>query len=85
MKQKQTAKGAAVDKKDSSGSRKKKDVDPNAPKKPSNSFFWFCQEHRPGLQSRFEGRGVAGQHELTKVLAKMWSEIKPDDKKVGDP
>lgn len=62
--------------------RRKAGVDPNAPKKPSNAFFWFCQERKPSLQDQFKGRGVAGQHDLTKVLAKLWSEITPEDKKV---
>ena len=62
--------------------RKKANVDPSAPKKPSNAFFWFCQEYRPGLQERFRGEGVAGQHDLTKILAKLWSETSQEDKKV---
>ena len=62
--------------------RRKANADPNQPKKPSNAFFWFCQEHRPSLQERFRGEGVQGQHDLTKILAKLWSETAPDDKKV---
>jgi len=88
-KQKRTTKAAAVSgggkpkKGSKGGSRKKKsDADPLAPKKPSNSFFWFCQEYRPGLQEHFKGEGVAGQHDLTKVLAKLWSETNAEDKKV---
>jgi len=88
-KQKRTTKAAAVSgggkpkKGSTGGSRKKKsDADPLAPKKPSNSFFWFCQEYRPGLQEHFKGEGVAGQHDLTKVLAKLWSETSAEDRKV---
>lgn len=62
--------------------KRKSDADPNAPKKPSNAFFWFCQELRPTLQEHFRGEGVAGQHDLTKVLAKLWSEVSSEEKQV---
>ena len=84
-KQKRVPKTANLkQKKDSGGGsrRRKAGTDPNQPKKPSNAFFWFCQEHRPGLQERFRGEGVQGQHDLTKILAKLWSETAPEDKKV---
>lgn len=84
-KQKKTTKTAAGGraKKESGSTRKRKsDVDPLAPKKPSNAFFWFCQEYRPGLQEHFKGEGMAGQHDLTKILAKLWSETKMEDRKV---
>lgn len=64
------------------GRKKKGDGHSNAPKKPSNAFFWFCQEHRGSLQDQFRGEGVAGQHDLTKILAKLWSEATAEDKKV---
>ena len=64
--------------------RKKTDVDPNAPKKPSNAFFWFCQEKRAPLQEKFRGEGMSGQHDLTKALARLWSETAAEDKKVCD-
>ena len=63
--------------------RKKPDADPNAPKKPSNAFFWFCQERRAALQEKFRGEGMSGQHDLTKALAKLWSETAAEDKKVS--
>lgn len=68
--------------KGSSLKRKKPDADPNAPKKPSNAFFWFCQEKRAALQAKFRGEGISGQHDLTKALAKLWSETAAEDKKV---
>ncbi len=64
--------------------RKRGDGDPNAPKKPSNAFFWFCQEKRASLQEKFRGEGTSGQHDLTKALAKLWSETGTEDKKVCD-
>lgn len=66
----------------SSSKKKKSDADPNAPKKPSNAFFWFCQERRASLQEQFREEGVSGQHDLTKALARLWSEINTEDKKV---
>lgn len=65
-----------------SSNRRKKDTDSNAPKKPSNAFFWFCQEQRGSLEEQFRGEGVAGQHSLTKILAQKWGETSADDKKV---
>ena len=64
--------------------RRKGDVDANAPKKPSNAFFWFCQEHRGSFEDRFRGEGVAGQHSLTKILAQKWAETPTEDKQVSD-
>lgn len=62
--------------------RKRPVADPNAPKKPSNAFFWFCQEKRAPLQEQFRGEGMSGQHDLTKALAKLWGETAAENKKV---
>ena len=78
-KTKRTPKGAT---KSSPASRRKKDQDSSAPKKPSNAFFWFCQEQRGSLEDQFRGEGVAGQHSLTKILAQKWGETPTDDRKV---
>ena len=84
----QTGKGKKVTRKDGNtaqkGSTKKRkgDVDPNAPKKPSNAFFWFCQDKRAALQEQVKVEGLGGQHDLTKALARLWSETKTEDKKV---
>ena len=66
------------------GSSKKRrgDVDPNAPKKPSNAFFWFCQDKRAALQEQVKVEGLGGQHDLTKALARLWSETSTEDRKV---
>ena len=66
------------------GSSKKRrgDVDPNAPKKPSNAFFWFCQDKRAALQEQVKVEGLGGQHDLTKALARLWSETTTEDKRV---
>ena len=59
-----------------------KERDPNAPKKPANAFFWFCQEKRSEVQDRLAREGNVGHHDLTKVLSKMWGEVPNSDKKV---
>ena len=63
-------------------SRRRKDVDANAPKKPSNAFFWFCQAKRGSLEDQFRGEGMAGQHSLTKLLAQKWGETPSEEKQV---
>ena len=63
-------------------SRRKKNANSNAPKKPSNAFFWFCQEQRGSLEEQFRGEGVAGQHSLTKILAQKWGETTAEEKEV---
>jgi len=60
-----------------------KEKDPNAPKKPSNAFFWFCQDKRSEVQDMLAREGNAGHHDLAKVLSKMWSEATASDKKVN--
>ena len=60
-----------------------KERDPNAPKKPANAFFWFCQEKRSEVQDRLAREGNVGHHDLTKVLSKMWGEVPNSDKKVS--
>ena len=60
-----------------------KERDPNAPKKPANAFFWFCQEKRSEVQDRLAREGNVGHHDLTKVLSKMWGEVQNSDKKVS--
>lgn len=66
----------------STSKKRKGDVDPNAPKKPSNAFFWFCQDKRAALQEQVKVEGLGGQHDLTKALARLWSETKTEDRKV---
>lgn len=84
----QVGKGKKVTKKDGGATHKsyskkrRGDVDPNAPKKPSNAFFWFCQDKRAALQEQVKVEGLGGQHDLTKALARLWSETKTEDKKV---
>ncbi|CAH1398586.1 unnamed protein product [Nezara viridula] len=59
-------------------------VDKNAPKRPANPYFQFCQEQRT---STIEEMTSAGQSEpskidVTKHLAYKWNLLTQDDKKV---
>lgn len=68
-------------KKRESSKEKDKDRDPNAPKKPANAFFMYCQQQRTVMQDDQKDPTV-GHHELTKSLAKEWKSLATDDKKV---
>ena len=60
---------------------KDKDKDPNAPKKPANAFFMYCQQQRTVMQDDQKDPNI-GHHELTKSLAKEWNNLATVDKKV---
>ena len=63
-------------------SKQEKERDPNAPKKPANAFFMFCQQQRTVMQED-QKEATMGHHELTKTLAKEWNNLVPEEKKVG--
>lgn len=58
--------------------------DPDAPKKPANAFFMFCQQQRNSIQGdqKDPTAGPVGHHELTKQLAKEWNTLGAEGKKV---
>lgn len=65
----------------------KTDRDPNAPKRPSNPFFQFCQEQRQVLMEQISAELKPGEveptkQELTKQLAHKWNSLSVPDKKV---
>lgn len=62
---------------------KDKDKDPNAPKKPANAFFMYCQQQRTVMHDDQKDPNI-GHHELTKSLAKEWNNLATDDKKVHE-
>ena len=68
-------------KKRETSKEKDKDKDPNAPKKPANAFFMYCQQQRTVMQDDQKDPNI-GHHELTKSLAKEWNSLATDDKKV---
>ena len=73
---------SAVKKTKARGSSKaEKERDPNAPKKPSNAFFMFCQQQRTAIDQK---ESTVGHQELTKTLAKEWKNLVPEEKKVRE-
>ena len=62
--------------------RKGTKTDPNAPKRPANPFFQFCQEQRPRVMERLAGEPEPSKQELTKQLASTWKSLSAEDKKV---
>lgn len=63
------------------GSKRK--ADPNAPKRPANPFFQFCQEQRPRVMERLAGEPEPSKQELTRQLATTWKSLSSEDKKVS--
>lgn len=65
----------------------KQEKDPNAPKRPSNPFFQFCQEQRPILMEEMNsnlkpGESEPTKQELTRQLAVKWKTLSTMDKRV---
>ena len=56
-------------------------LDPDAPKKPANAFFMFCQQQRNSMHDDQKDSAV-GHHELTKHLAKEWNTLGAEGQKV---
>lgn len=55
------------------GKRKKKQKDPNAPKRALSAFFFFCNEHRAAVKAKNPSFGVG---DIAKALGKQWEECK---------
>ncbi|VVC88989.1 uncharacterized protein LOC126978623 [Leptidea sinapis] len=62
----------------------KPEKDPNAPKKPCNAFFQFCQEQRPVVfaETTNEMGSEPTKQEVTRQLASRWRSLSNEDKKV---
>ncbi|XP_023026067.1 uncharacterized protein [Leptinotarsa decemlineata] len=65
----------------------KSEKDPNAPKRPSNPFFQFCQEQRQILMEQISADLKPGEveptkQELTRQLAIKWKTLSVPDKKI---
>ncbi|KAF9437514.1 Non-histone chromosomal protein 6 [Entomortierella beljakovae] len=58
---------------------KKRRKDPLAPKRPSNAFFIFSQQHR---QQAREEKKEGNQSELTKFLGQQWKSMAATEKKI---
>lgn len=66
----------------------KAERDPNAPKRPANAFFQFCQEQRPVVMEQINSQLKPGEpeptkQELTRQLASKWRSLSNQDKKVS--
>jgi hypothetical protein len=61
---------------------KKRRKDPLAPKRPSNAFFIFSQQHR---QQAREEKKEGNQSELTKFLGQRWKSMPSTEKQVKHP
>lgn len=59
--------------------------DPNAPKKPCNAFFQFCQEQRPVVvaEANSEIGAEPTKQEVTRQLASRWRALTNDEKRVS--
>jgi hypothetical protein len=53
--------------------------DPNAPKRPANAFFFFCQMERANFK---EANQDASLSDLTKLLGQKWKSLTTEQKKV---
>ncbi|XP_068632092.1 TCF3 fusion partner homolog [Battus philenor] len=62
----------------------KPERDPNAPKKPCNAFFQFCQEQRPLVvaETTTEMGAEPSKQEITRQLASRWRSLTNDEKRV---
>ena len=57
--------------------RLKAKKDPNRPKRPINSYTFFCKEHRDKIK---DTNPDIGFKELNKQLGKMWNELTEEKK-----
>ena len=57
--------------------KKKKEKDPNAPKRGMSAYLFFCQEERDRLLKEKPGLSLT---ERSKELGKRWQEMSPEDK-----
>lgn len=52
---------------------------PNAPKKPSGAYIWFCNDRRPAIKADHPEWGIG---EIGKELGNIWKTLSDSDKKV---
>lgn len=53
--------------------------DPNAPKRPATAYIFFNTEMRPKVKEEHPQLGLS---ERSKLLGKMWANLKPEKKQV---
>jgi len=59
------------------GRKKKRQKDPDAPKRPLSAFFWFCNDERPKAKAALNDATVG---EIAKELGRRWNECTEDQK-----
>lgn len=71
------ASGAAVPAKKAAVKKEKRIVDPNAPKKPTTSYFSFAAERRRAIRTERERQGLPplGNSEITLDIATRWNNL----------
>lgn len=73
------AKEAAGSPKKAKATKAKKEKDPNAPKKPSGAYIFFCGDKRAEVKKANPEYGVA---QIGKELGAMWKDVTEADKQV---
>jgi len=71
-----------LDKSSQSSKKRAGKVSPSADvaiKRPRSSYVFFCANKRPEVASKFTKLG-----DISKELARMWSEVTPEEKKIYD-
>ena len=62
------------------GKRKRTEAkDPNAPKRPATAYIFFNADMRPKVKDEHPGMGLS---ERSKLVGKMWANLKPEKKQV---
>jgi len=59
------------------GRKRKRQKDPNAPKRALSAFFWFCNDERPRVKETMNDATVG---EVAKELGRRWNECTEDQK-----
>lgn len=57
--------------------KKKREKDPNAPKRALSAFFWFCNDERPRVKATMPDSSVG---EIAKELGRRWNDCTEDQK-----
>ena len=79
----ETAPTSTRKKKSGSGTPRAK-KDPEAPRKPVNAYFIFCERKRTEVQKQMqeEKQGDVDRKEVTRKLSQLWLDLPPDEKKM---
>ncbi|RKO99676.1 hypothetical protein CXG81DRAFT_3155, partial [Caulochytrium protostelioides] len=56
-------------------------ADPNAPKRPANAFFTFCQLKRESVK-RLLGRTDFSVKDSTRLLGQLWRDLRDEERQI---